>query len=131
MDKDANKIKMAKLNATLYGVQDKIKFIVGDFFVLGNILQADIVVMSPPWGRRYWRRTVFPLADLFQLDGGVENAMLIAKTIAPRVLLRLPTNVSILDVRIKIHDKFLSQSSLRHLCCCMDFYSAFDLASAS
>lgn len=50
IDIDPTKIEMAKHNATVYGVADRIEFIVGDFFELAPKLQADMVFLSPPWG---------------------------------------------------------------------------------
>lgn len=41
---------MAKHNAAVYGVQDRIEFIVGDFVALADTLKADVVFLSPPWG---------------------------------------------------------------------------------
>lgn len=41
---------MAKHNAAVYGVADRIEFIVGDYFHLANRLQGDVVFLSPPWG---------------------------------------------------------------------------------
>lgn len=41
---------MASHNASIYGVRDKIEFIVGDYFDLIEGLKADIVFLSPPWG---------------------------------------------------------------------------------
>jgi len=49
MDIDDNKIIFAKHNAALYGVADKMKFVVGDFFVLGKTMKAVVLVYSPPW----------------------------------------------------------------------------------
>jgi len=100
MDIEADEIKLAKFNATLNGVQHKIKLVVGDFFATGETMKADIVVTSPSCGREYWIKNVFPLGDVCGLHGGAENIICIAKTIAPLVLLRLPTKASIDDVRI-------------------------------
>lgn len=41
---------MAKHNATVYGVADRIEFIVGDYLQLCDSLKADVVFLSPPWG---------------------------------------------------------------------------------
>lgn len=41
---------MAKHNAAIYGVEDRIEFIVGDYIKLVDTLQADTVFLSPPWG---------------------------------------------------------------------------------
>uniref|UniRef100_A0A1L8DDA6 Trimethylguanosine synthase n=1 Tax=Nyssomyia neivai TaxID=330878 RepID=A0A1L8DDA6_9DIPT len=50
IDIDPKKIEMAKHNAAVYGVQDRIEFIVGDFVALADTLKADVVFLSPPWG---------------------------------------------------------------------------------
>ncbi|XP_055712481.1 uncharacterized protein LOC129807313 [Phlebotomus papatasi] len=50
IDIDPKKIEMAKHNAAVYGVQDRIEFIVGDFVALVDTLKADVVFLSPPWG---------------------------------------------------------------------------------
>lgn len=50
IDIDEEKIKNAKHNAQIYNVQDKIEFIIGDFFHLYEHLKADAVFLSPPWG---------------------------------------------------------------------------------
>eukprot|EP00092_Neocalanus_flemingeri_P021800 GFUD01023649.1.p1 GENE.GFUD01023649.1~~GFUD01023649.1.p1 ORF type:complete len:260 (+),score=69.24 GFUD01023649.1:39-818(+) len=50
VDIDSDKIAMAKHNARVYGVEDKIEFIVGDFFKIVPNLKADVVFLSPPWG---------------------------------------------------------------------------------
>ncbi|KAE9544668.1 hypothetical protein AGLY_000210 [Aphis glycines] len=50
VDIDPNKIRMARHNAEIYGVADKIEFIVGDIFKIYPTLKADVVFMSPPWG---------------------------------------------------------------------------------
>lgn len=50
IDIDPKKIEMAKHNAAIYGVGDRIEFIVGDFLKLAPSLKANIVFLSPPWG---------------------------------------------------------------------------------
>jgi hypothetical protein len=49
IDIDPKKIEMAKNNAAIYGVQDKIEFIIGNYFDLIHGLKADVVFLSPPW----------------------------------------------------------------------------------
>lgn len=48
IDVDPEKIAIAKHNASIYGVSDRIEFIVGDFFQLAPTLKADVVFLSPP-----------------------------------------------------------------------------------
>lgn len=50
IDIDAKKIEMAKHNAGVYNVADRIEFIVGDFLQMFTKLEGDIVFLSPPWG---------------------------------------------------------------------------------
>ncbi|XP_060866014.1 trimethylguanosine synthase-like [Metopolophium dirhodum] len=50
VDIDVDKIVMAKQNAAIYGVLEKIDFVVGDFFKLENQIKGDVIVTSPPWG---------------------------------------------------------------------------------
>lgn len=50
IDIDPKKIELAKNNAKVYGVAEKIDFILGDFLQLAPSLKADAVFLSPPWG---------------------------------------------------------------------------------
>jgi 23S rRNA G2445 N2-methylase RlmL len=49
-DTDAGQLAMAKRNAEVYGVADKIVFLLGNVFDLAPKLHADVVFLSPPWG---------------------------------------------------------------------------------
>jgi hypothetical protein len=48
IDIDPSKIELARHNASVYGVADRIEFIVGDFIQLAPSLKADVVFLSPP-----------------------------------------------------------------------------------
>lgn len=50
IDIDPVKIELAKHNARVYGVLDKIEFVCADFFDAAESLKADVVFLSPPWG---------------------------------------------------------------------------------
>ncbi|KAL1246374.1 Trimethylguanosine synthase [Trichinella spiralis] len=50
VDIDPEKIKLAKHNAAIYGVQDSIEFLCADFMKIYKNLSADFVFLSPPWG---------------------------------------------------------------------------------
>ncbi|XP_063114558.1 trimethylguanosine synthase isoform X2 [Cavia porcellus] len=50
IDIDPVKIDLARNNAEVYGIADKIEFICGDFLQLAPTLKADVVFLSPPWG---------------------------------------------------------------------------------
>ena len=70
IDIDPDKIAMARHNAEVYGVADRIEFIVGDYLVLAPSLIADIVFLSPPWGGpAYLQTEVFDLHTMIPIDG--------------------------------------------------------------
>lgn len=50
IDIDPKKIELARHNASVYNVEDRIEFIVGDFLELAPSLKGDVVFLSPPWG---------------------------------------------------------------------------------
>jgi len=70
IDIDPIKISLAHHNATVYGVQDRIEFIVGDYMKLIPHLKADVVFLSPPWGGpNYVSAEVFDIKTMITLDG--------------------------------------------------------------
>lgn len=70
IDIDPVKIACARHNAEIYGVHDRIEFIVGDFMHLAPILKADVVFLSPPWGGPdYSKAEVFDIKTMILLDG--------------------------------------------------------------
>lgn len=56
IDIDPKRIALAMNNAKIYGVEDRIDFIVGDFFQLVPSLKGDVVFLSPPWGGPSYNR---------------------------------------------------------------------------
>lgn len=50
VDLDPVKLECARHNASVYGVEDRIQFIQGDFLKVASKLKADVVFLSPPWG---------------------------------------------------------------------------------
>lgn len=50
IDIDPVRLECARHNARIYGVEDRIEFICGDFMTLIPKLKADAVFLSPPWG---------------------------------------------------------------------------------
>jgi len=82
---------MAKRNAAIFGVLEKIEFIVGDFLKMGNQIKGDVIVTSPPWGGRgpeYNKMDV-----IGPLDFCMDKIQEVGKTIAPKILLHLPKNL--------------------------------------
>ena len=69
IDIDPAKIECARHNAQVYGVADRIEFIVGDYFGLADRLQADVVFLSPPWGGPdYLQADVYDMHTMMPLD---------------------------------------------------------------
>ncbi|KAJ1935570.1 Trimethylguanosine synthase [Linderina macrospora] len=65
IDVDAGRLAMARNNAEVYGVADRIEFVLGDFYELAPTLKADVVFLSPPWGGpEYQKARVFDLDSL-------------------------------------------------------------------
>ena len=68
IDIDPEKIALAKHNATVYGVEDRIEFIIGDYLQVAPRLKADVVFLSPPWGGpEYLNADIFDLETMIEL----------------------------------------------------------------
>jgi trimethylguanosine synthase len=76
---DAARLAMARHNARLYGVSDRIRFIAGDADELVPSLDADLLFIDPPWGAGYDKRRV-QLADLPPLSSLLEHRARFART---------------------------------------------------
>ena len=63
IDLDADRLALARHNAQVYGVADRIEFVHGDFLALAPRLRADVVFLSPPWGGPEYAD-----ADAFDID---------------------------------------------------------------
>ncbi|KAL0076298.1 RNA cap guanine-N2 methyltransferase-domain-containing protein [Phycomyces blakesleeanus] len=100
IDLDPVKLHCARNNARIYGVEDRIEFIQGDFFKLAPTLQvtpppplflADVVFLSPPWGGPdYIGASVFDLHTMIPGDG--TNIFEVASRITPNIAYFLPRN---------------------------------------
>ncbi|XP_038435256.1 trimethylguanosine synthase isoform X2 [Canis lupus familiaris] len=72
IDIDPVKIDLARNNAEVYGIADKIEFICGDFLLLASHLKADVVFLSPPWGGPdYATAETFDIRTMMSPDGGL------------------------------------------------------------
>ncbi|XP_055594662.1 trimethylguanosine synthase [Uranotaenia lowii] len=92
IDIDPRKIEMARHNATVYGVADRIEFIVGDFLVLADRLRADTVFLSPPWGGpSYLKDEVYDL-ETSLVPVPASELMRKARQISSNVAMYLPRN---------------------------------------
>jgi len=95
---------MARHNAELYGVADRIEFIVGDYFLLAPTLKADVVFLSPPWGGpRLMNLENYRLYNIMAKNGGGEYLLSLTRKITSNIALHLPKNINIFDVRKLIY----------------------------
>jgi SAM-dependent methyltransferase len=76
---DPGRLGMARHNADLYGVSERIRFIVGDATELVPDLDADLLFIDPPWGADYDKRGV-RLADLPLLQSLLAHRARFART---------------------------------------------------
>lgn len=98
IDIDATRLACARHNAQIYGVEDRISFILGDFFKLAPSLKADGVFLSPPWGGpEYISATVFDIETMIQpVSGRVMYD--VASQITNNIAFFLPRNVDVEQV---------------------------------
>jgi len=96
---------MARHNAEINGVVDKIEFIVGDIFLIYSKLKADVVYMSPPWdGPGYSLNKSYSIETMCNDNvGGGFSIFDIIKTIAPNIAFYMLKNTNILKVKYMIH----------------------------
>ncbi|KAJ3170827.1 Trimethylguanosine synthase [Geranomyces variabilis] len=93
IDIDPVKLRCARHNAELYGVADKIEFVLGDALevLARKDLRADVVFLSPPWGGpKYLKAEVFDFHTMLPLDGAEMFAR--ASAVTRNVCLYMPRN---------------------------------------
>jgi len=87
---DPVRLEMAKYNAALFGVADKIEFIQGDALEIWPRVSADVVFLSPPWGGPSYSKM-----ELFTLDHFVPSGhklLTLADRLKMNVVMQLPRN---------------------------------------
>ncbi|KAK6730961.1 hypothetical protein RB195_007435 [Necator americanus] len=101
IDMDPVRLKCARENAKVYGVEDRIEFICCDFFHfaskwtenVGKTVQMDAVFLSPPWGGpSYLKSKVFDLDDLTPNGFDIYTA---ARKMSPNIAYFLPRSTSV------------------------------------
>jgi trimethylguanosine synthase len=93
IDIDPAKIEMARHNAAIYGVADKISFRVANFFEVAESLNADAVFLSPPWGGpEYLDVAVYDLTTMEPSIGQLRDA---CHKIADNTVYFLPRNTDV------------------------------------
>ena len=96
IDIDPEKIELARNNARVYGVEERIEFIIGDFLALAPTMKADSVFLSPPWGGpKYLQQDVYPLSGISPPALDIFDA---ACQITENIAFFLPRNVDVDEV---------------------------------
>lgn len=90
VDIDPQKIELARNNAAVYGVENKIEFVLADFLEVASGLRGDVVFLSPPWGGpSYQDKGSF---DLRGVKPDVFQTFALCKKITPNIALLVPRN---------------------------------------
>ena len=93
--------RAAAPQASLYGVEHRIEFVVGNFVDLAPQLRADVCFLSPPWGGpENGQVREFQLASLGEWWGGVDGFQLlrVSASVAPMIGCYLPIECSHRDL---------------------------------
>ena len=91
IDIDPEKLRCARENARIYGVDHKIDFLLGDFLQLAPVLKADVVFLSPPWGGpQYLGEEIFDIDKMMTPEGFL--IFRLAKAISHNVSFFVPRN---------------------------------------
>ncbi|XP_038204052.1 trimethylguanosine synthase isoform X2 [Arvicola amphibius] len=115
IDIDPVKIDLARNNAEVYGIADKIEFICGDFLLLAPCLKADVVFLSPPWGGPdYATAETFDIRTMMFPDGF--EIFRLSQKITNNIVYFLPRNADIDQVaslagpggQVEIEQNFLN-----------------------
>ncbi|XP_062215416.1 uncharacterized protein LOC133915982 isoform X2 [Phragmites australis] len=95
VDIDPQKIDSAQHNASVYGVNDSIDFIVGDFIHIAPYLKGETAFMSPPWGGPdYSKVEIYDLKSMLRPCDGY-SLFKLGTMIASRVVMFLPRNIDL------------------------------------
>lgn len=94
IDIDPDRVAIAQHNARVYGVEDRIEFIIGDYFHVAPKLQADVVFLSPPWGGpEYLGAEVFDLETMIELKSSA--IFDVARKITDNIAFFVPRNANV------------------------------------
>jgi len=87
IERDPDRLGLARHNAAVYGVADRIQFVHGDAVDVLARTPCDVLVADPPWGGRDYDRTGVAVADL-----GLDLGALLAHAPAD-TRLKLPPSI--------------------------------------
>jgi len=96
IDIDPLKIELARNNAKVYGVSDRIEFIIGDYYALAPTLKADVIFLAPPWGGpSYSLQKSLNIYDIMPHDGGGKHLYDLSRQITENIAYFLPRNIDV------------------------------------
>ncbi|KAH9184211.1 hypothetical protein AeNC1_013813 [Aphanomyces euteiches] len=105
IDMDPEKITIAKHNAAVYGVDNKIEWIIGDAFDILPHLQADVVFLSPPWGGpEYLNQPKFSLEDMRMGDHNGIQLYHVAAAVTKNIVYFVPRNTDTKQIKLLTED---------------------------
>ncbi|XP_067109575.1 trimethylguanosine synthase isoform X2 [Osmerus mordax] len=91
IDIDPVRLALARHNAQVYQVAERIDFLQGDFLQLAPRLRGDVVFLSPPWGGPdYLTADVFNIKTMMDPDGF--DIFQLSKMISENIVYFLPRN---------------------------------------
>ncbi|KAM4687313.1 trimethylguanosine synthase [Discoglossus pictus] len=115
VDIDPVKLDLARNNAEVYGVADRIEFIRADFMCVAADLKADVVFLSPPWGGPdYVSAETFDIRTMMSPDGF--EIFKLSQQITKNIVYFLPRNADVEQVaslagpggQVEIEQNFLN-----------------------
>lgn len=90
---------LCRRNAIIYGVENRIEFILGDAMKVLPTLKADAVFLSPPWGGpSYQDSKTFDLHTMIPKPLTALEMFRAARAVTPNVVFFLPRNVDVKQV---------------------------------
>ncbi|KAJ3019412.1 Trimethylguanosine synthase [Thoreauomyces humboldtii] len=85
------KLRCARNNARLYGVEDRIEFVLGDVMQVIGKYKADAVFLSPPWGGpKYLGDPIYDIKKALPLD--CDKLMTSVRAVTKNIGLYMPRN---------------------------------------
>ena len=120
IDNDKTRLRLARHNATIYGVVDRIEFVLGDFVQLARTLVGrggarqggrvvDVIFLSPPWGGPSYlqgtssnpppdasQHPEFRLSEVTPIHGS--ELFKLAERITPNIAYYLPRNANLQEI---------------------------------
>ena len=120
IDNDETRLRLARHNAAIYGVADRIEFVLGDFVQFAKTLAergearrggrvVDVIFLSPPWGGPSYlhgtdsnppsdasQHPEFRLSDITPIRGS--ELFKLVERITPNIAYYLPRNTNLQDI---------------------------------